>query len=468
MTAPAEPGYTRGYLVADKYELEAPLGQGSMGAVWRARHLGLDTSLAIKVLNPRGDRAALRERLLQEARAAAKLTHPAIIKVFDVGETASSDPYIVMELLHGESLGAVLASHHRLPAVHAVRMLLPIADALRHAHDRGIVHRDVKPDNIFIVEEEGSIQPKLVDFGIVKLSHDSATHLTESGTVVGSPDYMSPEQARGDDDVDHLSDVWAFSVVLYETISGRTPFTASSYNALLRQILEDTPPSLQDLAVADAALSALVARGLSKDRAQRFPAMAELGQGLAAWLVAQDIHEDICGTTLETKWFGSGAVRSTPRRAPRAGVALEVAEGAETLAVAPAQAAIRLSARSVWFAAAWLLTTLIVTGLWLFGANRGRAEPALSPGAAAPIRSAPRESEPEVQATRPSSAATVPTAASAASAEQPASLPSSKAARPASGARTPLPRREIARPPAPATGSAGMPRDPKADLIRPY
>jgi eukaryotic-like serine/threonine-protein kinase len=296
--------YEPGYVIADKYELEAQLGQGGMGVVWRARNVALDSLVAIKVVRATKEKVLLRGRLVQEARAAAKLAHPAIVKVFDVGQTASGDPFIVMELLEGDSLGKILQAEGRLPAVQAVRSLLPICDALWLAHSKGIVHRDLKPDNVFIVQHDGAIQPKLLDFGIVKLQGAAPeTHLTKAGDVLGSPDYMSPEQARGQDDVGHLTDLWSFCVVLYETIAGRTPFVGANYNALLRQIVEDAPPTLRQLVAADDELSAIVARGLSKLPEQRFASMGELGRALAQWLARQGVTEDICGSTLEAKWL---------------------------------------------------------------------------------------------------------------------------------------------------------------------
>jgi eukaryotic-like serine/threonine-protein kinase len=181
---------------------------------------------------------------------------------------------------------------------------LPIIDALWLAHGKGIVHRDLKPDNVFIVQHEGAIQPKLVDFGIVKVQGAEAeSHLTNAGDVLGSPDYMSPEQARGQDDVTHLTDIWSICVVLYEVIAGRTPFKGANYNALLRQIVEDAPPSLRDLAAADAELSDIVTRGLSKQPQERPASMGALGRQLATWLLQQGVTEDICGSTLETKWL---------------------------------------------------------------------------------------------------------------------------------------------------------------------
>jgi eukaryotic-like serine/threonine-protein kinase len=296
--------YEPGHVVAGKYELEGLLGQGGMGAVWRARNIALDSLVAIKVVHASGDQVLLRGRLMQEARAAAKLTHPAIVQVFDVGQTETGDPFIVMELLRGDSLGQLLRLEGRLPAVQAVRSLLPIADALWLAHSKGIVHRDLKPDNVFIVQHDDTIQPKLVDFGIVKQQGaDAQSQLTNPGDVLGSPDYMSPEQARGQDDVDHLTDVWSFCVVLYEAVAGRTPFIGANYNALLRKIVEETPPTLRELAAGDEELSDIVARGLSKQADQRFGSMGELGRALAQWLLRQGATEDICGSTLEAKWL---------------------------------------------------------------------------------------------------------------------------------------------------------------------
>jgi serine/threonine-protein kinase len=145
----------------------------------------------------------------------------------------------------------------------------------------------------------------LLDFGIAKLVGDArpAGGITDTGIMVGSPDYMSPEQARGQDDVTHLTDIWSFCVVLYEAIAGRTPFKGANYNALLRQIVEDTPPTLRELAATDDELSAIVARGLHKQADQRFASMGELGRALAKWLLRQGVTEDICGSTLEAKWL---------------------------------------------------------------------------------------------------------------------------------------------------------------------
>ena len=296
--------YTAGDVIAGKYELDEVLGEGGMGAVFRARNTTIDMPVAIKLIRADLNRELFSGRLLQEARAAAKLAHPAIVRVFDVGQTALGDPFIVMELLSGETLATIIERESRLSSVRAVQLLLPIADALSAAHAKGFVHRDVKPDNVFVVVSEGQLQPKLVDFGIVKLAQrDKNSKLTQVGTVLGSPDYMSPEQARGLENIDPRSDVWSFSVLLYEAISGQTPFSSSNYNALLRMIVEDEAPTLRSLRAADAQLSAIVAQGMSKDPAQRFQSMNRLGRALAEWLISQGAAEDVCGVSLEAKWL---------------------------------------------------------------------------------------------------------------------------------------------------------------------
>jgi serine/threonine protein kinase len=296
----------RSTIVARKYRLEAPLGEGGMGVVWRAFNLQLEVAVAIKLLHPELHSAEFGERLRTEARAAAKLVHPSIVRVFDIGEAESGDPFIVMELLNGESLGDVLY-RGPLSATRAVQLLLPIAEALSLAHSRGVVHRDLKPDNIFIAVEGEATQPKLLDFGIAKLTSnapDRDVESTQTGRLLGSPGYMSPEQASGHQDIDHRSDIWSFCVVLYEALSGVAPFSGSSCPALLRSTVEEVPRPLEIFAGVDPRLSELVRRGLEKDRQQRYSSIFELGQALASWLVEQGVQEDVTGSSLAAKWLG--------------------------------------------------------------------------------------------------------------------------------------------------------------------
>ncbi|MEO6600067.1 MAG: serine/threonine-protein kinase [Polyangiaceae bacterium] len=316
--------YLPGALLSGKYRLEELLGEGGMGSVWRASNLLLDLPVAIKLIRADLDQAALRARLQLEARSAAKLAHPAIVRVFDVGESELGDPFIVMEMLQGETLAHML-SRGRLSGAHAVQLLLPIVDALGTAHSRGIVHRDLKPDNVMITLEDQHIQPKILDFGIAKLTDPTlADHkLTVAGAVLGSPEYMSPEQARGLEDVDATTDIWSICVVLYEAVTGTPPFSATNYNALLRMIVEDQPRSIVERAAGDDALWAIIARGLGKDRRNRYQSMLELGQAMAAWLVGHGIREDAAGASIESKWLGRSSDASA--LAPRSNAGTDAA-----------------------------------------------------------------------------------------------------------------------------------------------
>jgi serine/threonine-protein kinase len=305
--------YFPGALVDGKYELVRLLGEGGMGAVWVVRHRALGQHLALKLVRHDGASAmaGAAERMLQEARAATSLAHPGIVQVYDFGFTRQGHPYITMELLHGESLGNALDERGRIAPTRAVQLLLPIVDALAAAHDRGVVHRDVKPDNVFLTHlADGRLQPKVLDFGIAKLGPELGPKLTVAGTVLGSPAYMSPEQARGEQDIDRRTDVWALSVVLYELVTGELPFQGDSYNARLWAILGEAPRSLLEHGLDEPELWAALQCGLAKDRNERFADMRELGRTLAAWLIARGVKTDITKAPLDA-WL----VHSRPRAA---------------------------------------------------------------------------------------------------------------------------------------------------------
>jgi serine/threonine-protein kinase len=294
--------YVADEIIVDKYRLAAPLGEGGMGAVWTAQNLALDALVAIKLIRNDVDVPGAAERLLTEARAAARLRHPGIVRVFDFGATQHGDPFIVMELLTGESLGNVLEREGRLPALTAVQLLLPICEALHVAHQQGIVHRDIKPENFFLAEGDGRLQPKVLDFGIAKVEQVSRGKVTQAGTILGSPDYMSPEQARGDEGVDFRADIWAFCVVLYECVTGSVPFEDPNYNALLRKIIEQPPTPTLEFGAGDDSLWHIILRGLGKKPEERWPNMRELGVALAQWLLSHGVTEDACGQSLRSNW----------------------------------------------------------------------------------------------------------------------------------------------------------------------
>ncbi|NUP13560.1 MAG: serine/threonine protein kinase [Polyangiaceae bacterium] len=299
--------YHPGDVVAEKYRLEELMGQGAMGAVWRARNLALDVDVALKLIHGELVSPESVERLEREAHAAARLEHPSAVRVFDLGKSELGDPFIVMELLRGESLYDLLDRRKTLAPEEAVPLLLPIVSALAAAHGKGIVHRDLKPDNIVLVEQESGVIPKVVDFGIAMVSSPRyERRSTTAGTILGSPDYMSPEQASGDvEQIGPASDVWSLAVVLYETIAGRPPFEAPHPLALLRAIIETDPRTLLGLGVADAKLSAVVDRALTKDLARRFPDMRSFGKALAEWAMSVGIDTDATGASLQAVWAQS-------------------------------------------------------------------------------------------------------------------------------------------------------------------
>ncbi|WP_437774716.1 serine/threonine-protein kinase [Sorangium sp. So ce1097] len=304
-------------MVGDKYQLLRKAGEGAMGSVWVAANTALEANVAIKVLRPEMRSPAIAERLLREARAAAKLSHPGIVRVFDLGKTAGGTPYIVMELLEGEALRDVLCRDQRLLPEAAIAILLPVASAMHAAHERGVVHRDLKPDNVMLTElGEGRLQPKVVDFGIAKVTWTEPESGSTGAAVIGTPQYMPPEQALGQGHIDHRADIWALCTMLYEVISGETPYAGEQGFGTLRAILQDPVPSLVERCGTDPALWSIIERGLRKDPAERWASMRELGVALAAWLVSRGVSEDVCGASLRAQWLDE-RTSQVPAQSPR-------------------------------------------------------------------------------------------------------------------------------------------------------
>ncbi len=280
-----------------------------MGVVWVARSTALDVDVALKMLKRELAGTEAVERMAREARTAAQLGHPALVRVLDFGTSDQGEPFLAMELLEGEELHLRLKREQRLPVAEAVALLLPIIDGLGTAHEKGIVHRDVKPENIFIAKDgQQRVQPKVLDFGIAKLSNErTPSRLTQVGAIMGSPYYLSPEQAEGLDDIDFRCDIWAVGVVLYELVTGTPPFAANNYNALIRSILRDEPRPITEQGVGDAQLWLVIARCLKKDREERWASMWELGEALALWLFEQGVRVDAASRSLRHGWL-DGAI----------------------------------------------------------------------------------------------------------------------------------------------------------------
>ncbi len=313
MVAVSEPSpYLAGEVVGDRYRLVREIGRGGMGVVWVAHSLVLGVDVALKLIRASAASSALSSRMAREAHAAARLGHPALVRVFDFGWTRHGDPYLVMELVQGETLAAQVKREVRIPAIRAVQTLLPIVDGLRVAHDKGIVHRDIKPDNVFLAADAlGRKQPKLLDFGIAKVDKQIDGRLTQVGAVLGSPDYMSPEQALGLDDIDERTDIWSMCVVLYEVITGTVPFQKPNYNALMHAIINEDPTPSVDCGAGDKSLWEVIERGLKKQREDRFQTVTDLGEALALWLYEHGIKEDLSGNSIRAVWLDAAISAAT-------------------------------------------------------------------------------------------------------------------------------------------------------------
>jgi serine/threonine-protein kinase len=353
-----------GDLIGGRYRLQRIIGAGAMGTVWSARNESTDRDFALKLMLPDAVKNPIAlQRFFQEAKASGRLRHRSIVEVYDLGkieqvhgerpDPRAGTPYLVMELLEGEPLDVVLRRKKQLPAGTALRVVRDLARGLDVAHKQRIIHRDLKPANIYLHKTlEGTIVPKILDFGVSKLIGPTNFDpiATSVGTVLGSPAYMSPEQAAGEVDVDGRSDVWSLGVILYKCLSGSVPFSAPNYNALMVAIGRSTQESLATKlegapASAIAAVDTLIGRCLAKDRSGRFQSASELAQEIekvlaehpdlpqvaleeivdapvegesedlhtAATLAIENYHGTLMGTELAGN-VGSGSARPTPAR----------------------------------------------------------------------------------------------------------------------------------------------------------
>jgi hypothetical protein len=268
-----------GQVLGGRYRLDAVLGMGAMGAVFRARHTGLERDVALKLLHQ--DLVAsdeMRARFAREAAAISKLDHPNCVRVTDFGND-DAHQYLVMELLQGEPLGDRV-DEEPLPPRQALEIVDEVLAGLEHAHGHGLIHRDIKPDNIFMAREEsGRAKVKLLDFGIVKLQEqEGVPQLTKMGMVFGTPCYMSPEQAAGTA-VDARTDLYAVGIILYMLLSGRLPFDSDDPLKVLRQQIRDLPPPLPD--DVPAPVRELVGTLLAKKPDERYPSAAAAREAVA-------------------------------------------------------------------------------------------------------------------------------------------------------------------------------------------
>jgi serine/threonine-protein kinase len=402
------------------YRIVGRLGEGGMGEVFLAAHPELGRKAAVKILREdlaRGSEHV--QRFLNEARAADSINHPAIVKVLDLGTMPSGAPYIVMELLEGETLGARLQRCGRFDPRAAVDIIACAADALAAAHAAGIVHRDLKPDNLFLIRDTGGKDVvKVLDFGIAKLGNPGQKRgslQTQTGVIMGTPVYMSPELCSGARHVDHRSDVYSLGIILYEMLCGEPPFQSEGFGELAHLHLSALPmPPRERNPEIPEALSAAVLRALAKAPTARFASMAELGAALAPWTSSA----------------------SEPSIRPPIGATMPIV-------IAPTVA--RPTTRHGWLVAASAVVVVMagLAGVYAWSPRSSTAaapEPApeLAARRSIPPTAPPPTPEPAVAPTRlPTATAEIPTPPSAAAHRPAAPVPSSGESRSTTNRRRP-------------------------------
>ena len=263
-----------GDVLAGKYRIEGLVGEGGMGSVYAARNLATGKRVALKwVLAERSSDVEVLQRFQREARAAGRIDHPNVVSVYDVGQHGPST-FLVMELLHGQPISKLM-KQGPLPVNIAIDLLMPALRGIAAAHAQGVIHRDLKPDNIFLcMAPDGTPrETKVLDFGISKMTDEvrEGLSVTRTGTIVGTPYYMSPEQVRGMRDLDVRLDVYAMGVILYQMLARRPPFVAESYSALVVEIATGSPPNLLSLRPdVDAKLAEVIDKAMAREREHRY------------------------------------------------------------------------------------------------------------------------------------------------------------------------------------------------------
>jgi len=279
-----------GQIIVGKYRLTRLIGEGGMGSVFEANHEYLGSAVALKFLNPiLASRPALVARFLQEARVSASIRSPHVVQVSDVDQTLEGLPYLVMELLEGESLQTCMNRCRTLPLGTALEYAVQILNGLESAHGRGVVHRDLKPDNVFIVPTPHGALLKLLDFGIAKLRSiaDEQPGLTRPGSVMGTLEYMAPEQALSADRADLRADLYSVGVILFEMIAGVRPLEADDPQTMAAQVMAGQIRRLNDIVSGiPQPLSDTIARALAGQPAQRFQSAAEMRTALLPFFTA--------------------------------------------------------------------------------------------------------------------------------------------------------------------------------------
>jgi serine/threonine-protein kinase len=428
-----------GRVLSSRYRLESQLGEGGMGAIWRAEHLALGVPVAVKLIDPEISRdESMLARFLREAKAAASLRSPHVVTVLDYG-VDEGRPFIVMELLEGENLRHRLKRLGRLGPSDTARILSHVARAVGRAHEAGIIHRDLKPENVFLVRNDDDELAKVLDFGVAKLDQGDALPAatrTRTGTLLGTPHYMSPEQVQGNQVVDYRSDLWSLGVIAFECLTGQRPFDSPGLGDLVLRICTYPIPVPSSLASVPAEFDRWLTRALARDPNERFQSARELAESLRDALGAgrSTTYPDEPGAPLGAELDGT----PTAVEGPESFAATLVAKAGEFESVAgpapvgfdprlpdePSARYPRLRGLSGWLAGVGCVVLGVVLGLWWL---RGRAarepEPAASANLALPSSPAPAPSASAKVRAAPRRVRVMPSASSSARATPDASPP---------------------------------------------
>jgi len=381
---------TAGTIIDGKYRVERIIGAGGMGAVYEATQIAIDRKVAVKLLHRMycHDPQVV-ERFHREARLAGSIGHDNICEVTDLGAFENGAPYLVMPVLKGNSLAEVLSdAAHPLSVARMGDIICQTLSALQAAHDAGIVHRDLKPDNIFVTkygDREDFV--KLLDFGISKvLESDSVSNLTRTGTVVGTPFYMAPEQAKGSKDIDFSIDIYAIGVIIYEVLVGRRPYDGDSYNEIMFRIIAEpfAPPRQINPSIPEA-LEQVILKAMSREPEARYRNPAQMREALRAALDGSPSSQMSLIATASTAMADSPAAVTAPEHDRRA-----------SMTPVPARASGRWLIKAVIIAAVLVVAAAAVV---MLGGSDDNAPPVTVP--LTPPPAAQKESPPISQAPSP-------------------------------------------------------------------
>src|SRR5687767_9216982 len=276
-----------GQILADKYRIEELISEGGMGAVYRGTHILMDKKVAVKVLRPSlAADDTIVARFSREAKAASRIAHPHALSVTDFGESENGVVFLVMEYLHGKTLKNEIRNAGPMPLARVVEIIRQVGSALDAAHAEGVIHRDLKSDNIMLVDSNGADWAKVLDFGIAKITERVGSFdpgITAPNLIIGTPQYMSPEQCSQSSELDSRSDIYSLGVILYEMLIGHVPFTGESPTAIMMKHLQDAPPSvLEERKDLPPAIGRVVTRAMAKRPEDRFQTVSELAEELAS------------------------------------------------------------------------------------------------------------------------------------------------------------------------------------------